>query len=103
MTKNKSKACGKTEGYGKSGDLLHERVIAVAGYIVENNATVRQTAKEFGISKSTVHKAVTDRLTAINPALAKQVRSVLDVNKSERHIRGGLATREKYLHQHTTG
>ena len=103
MTKNKSKACGKTEGYGKSGDLLHERVIAVAGYIVETNATVRQTAKEFGISKSTVHKDVTDRLTAINPALAKQVRSVLDINKSERHIRGGLATREKYLHQHTTG
>ncbi len=59
MTKNKSKACGKTEGYGKSGDLLHERVIAVAGYIVENNATVRQTAKEFGISKSTVHMDVT--------------------------------------------
>ena len=103
MTKNKSKTCGKPEIYGKSGDLLHERVIAVAGYIVENNATVRQTAKEFGISKSTVHKDVTDRLTAINPALAKQVRSVLDINKSERHIRGGLATREKYLHQHTTG
>ena len=101
MTKNKSKTCGKPEIYGKSGDFLHERVIAVAGYIVENNATVRQTAKEFGISKSTVHKDVTDRLTAINPALAKQVRSVLDVNNSERHIRGGLATREKYLHQHT--
>ena len=49
MTKNKSKTCGKPEIYGKSGDLLHERVIAVAGYIVENNATVRQTAKEFGI------------------------------------------------------
>lgn len=58
MTKNKSKACGKAEIYGKSGDLLHERVIAVAGYIVENNATVRQTAKEFGISKSTVHMVV---------------------------------------------
>ena len=100
MTKNRSKACGKAEDYGKSGDLLHERVIAVASYIVESNATVRQTAKEFGISKSTVHKDVTDRLTAINPALAKQVRSVLDVNKSERHIRGGLATREKYLQQH---
>lgn len=50
---------------------------------------------------TTVHKDVTDRLTAINPGLAKQVRSVLDVNKSERHIRGGLATREKYLHQQT--
>ena len=58
MTKNKSKTCGKPESYGKSGDLLHERVIAVAGYIVENNATVRQTAKEFGISKSTVHIVV---------------------------------------------
>lgn len=100
MTKNKSKICGKSEIYSKSGDLLHERVIAVAGYIIENNATVRQTAKEFGISKSTVHKDVTDRLAAINPALAKQVRAVLDVNKSERHIRGGLATREKYLHKH---
>ena len=100
MTKNKSKTCANPENYGKSGDMLHERVIAVAGYKEENNATVRQTAKEFGISKSTVHKDVTDRLAAINPALAKQVRSVLDVNKSERHIRGGLATREKYLHQH---
>ncbi len=100
MTKNKSRVCSKSGLYCKSGDLLQERVIAVAGYIVENNATVRQTAKEFGISNSTVHKDVTDRLTTINPALAKQVRAVLDVNKSERHIRGGLATREKYLHQH---
>ena len=85
----------------KSGDLLHDRVIAVAGYIIENNATVRQTAKEFGSSKSTVHKDVTERLAVINPALAKQVRNVLDVNKSERHIRGGMATREKYLQKHT--
>lgn len=84
----------------KSGDLLHDRVIAVAGYIIENNATVRQTAKEFGISKSTVHKDVTDRLMQLHPALAAQARKVLDVNKSERHIRGGMATREKYLHQH---
>ena len=83
----------------KSGDLLHDRVIAVAGYIIENNATVRQTAKEFGISKSTVHKDVTERLAVINPALAKQVRNVLDVNKSERHIRGGMATKEKYAHR----
>ena len=83
----------------KSGDLLHDRVIAVAGYIIENNATVRQTAKEFGISKSTVHKDVTERLAVINPALAKQVRNVLDVNKSERHIRGGIATKEKYAHR----
>ena len=72
----------------------------IAKYIIENNATVRQTAKQFGISKSTVHKDVTERLPQINPALAKTARKVLDVNKSARHIRGGLATREKYLHQH---
>lgn len=71
----------------------------IAKYIVENNATVRQTAKKFGISKSTVHKDVTERLPQINPSLAQKARKVLDVNKSERHIRGGLATREKYLHQ----
>lgn len=79
-------------------DYIEERAIDIANYIIENNATVRQTAKEFGISKSTVHKDVTDRLMQVNPALAKQARKVLDVNKSERHIRGGLATREKYLH-----
>lgn len=79
-------------------DYIEERATTIANYIIENNATVRQTAKEFGISKSTVHKDVTDRLGAINPTLARQVRIVLDVNKSERHIRGGLATREKYLH-----
>lgn len=82
---------------------IEERACELAAYIIENRTTVREAARRFGISKSTVHKDVTDRLTAINPALAKQVRSVLDVNKSERHIRGGLATREKYLHQHTTG
>ena len=81
-------------------DYIEERAIDIANYIIENNATVRQTAKQFGISKSTVHKDVTDRLMQISPALAKEARKVLDVNKSERHIRGGLATREKYLHQH---
>ena len=80
-------------------DYIEERAINIANYIIDNNATVRQTAKQFGISKSTVHKDVTDRLMKINPAIAKQSRKVLDVNKSERHIRGGLATREKYLHQ----
>ena len=79
-------------------DYIEERAINIANYIIESNATVRQTAREFGVSKSTVHKDVTDRLMQINPALAKQARKVLDVNKSERHIRGGLATREKYLH-----
>ena len=81
-------------------DYIEERAINIANYIIDNNATVRQTAKQFGISKSTVHKDVTDRLMQINPALAKEARKVLDVNKSERHIRGGLATREKYLHHH---
>lgn len=76
---------------------IEERAIDIANYIIESNATVRQTAKKFGISKSTVHKDVTERLTQINPALAMKARKVLEVNKSERHIRGGLATREKYL------
>ncbi|MBO5341642.1 MAG: sporulation transcriptional regulator SpoIIID [Lachnospiraceae bacterium] len=80
---------------------IEERAIEVANYIIEQNATVRQTAKKFGISKSTVHKDVTERLEEIDPSLAKRARIVLDVNKSERHIRGGMATREKYLHQHT--
>ncbi|HIT90571.1 MAG TPA: sporulation transcriptional regulator SpoIIID [Candidatus Merdenecus merdavium] len=77
---------------------IEERAVEIANYIIHNNATVRQTAKEFGISKSTVHKDVTERLVQINPNLAIEARKVLDVNKSERHIRGGLATREKYLH-----
>ncbi len=84
-------------------DYIEERAIGIANYIIENNATVRQTARQFGISKSTVHKDVTERLMQINPTLAKEARKVLDVNKSERHIRGGLATKEKYLHQHELG
>lgn len=84
-------------------DYIEERAMNIANYIIENNATVRQTAKQFGISKSTVHKDVTERLMQINHSLAKEARKVLDVNKSERHIRGGLATREKYLHQHELG
>lgn len=76
---------------------IEERAVKMAEYIVENKATVRQTAKAFGISKSTVHKDVTQRLLHINPTLANEARKVLDVNKSERHIRGGLATKDKYL------
>ena len=83
-------------------DYIEERAINIANYIIENNATVRQTARTFGISKSTEHNDVTDRLMKINPGLAKQARKVLDVNKSERHIRGGMATKEKYMHQHQT-
>ena len=76
-----------------------ERCVLLGEYVAAHRATVRCAAKEFGISKSTVHKDVTDRLEHINPTLAAQARIVLDVNKSERHIRGGLATREKYQHR----
>ena len=78
---------------------IEERAVEVATYIIENNATVRQAAKQFGISKSTVHKDCAERLTQVNPNLANEVRKVLDVNMAERHIRGGLATKEKYLAQ----
>ena len=70
----------------------------IANYIIETNATVRQAAKKFGVSKSTVHKDVVERLPQFNFALAQSARKVLDINKSERHIRGGLATRETYVH-----
>ena len=79
-------------------DYIEERAIHIAQYIVDNGATVRQTARQFGVSKSTVHKDVTQRLIQINPRLAFQTRIILDINKSERHIRGGMATREKYRH-----
>ena len=76
---------------------IEDRAVEVATYIIENDATVRQAAKQFGISKSTVHKDCAERLSQVNPNLANEVRKVLDVNKAERHIRGGLATKEKYL------
>ena len=75
---------------------IEERAIIVAKYILEKNTTVRQTAKPFGVSKSTIHKDVTERLEEINPSLAQEVKKVLEKNKSERHIRGGLATKKKY-------
>ncbi len=81
-------------------DYIEERAIGIANYIIDNNATVRQTAKAYGVSKRTVHKDVTERLMQVNPTLALEARKVLDLNKSERHIRGGLATKEKYMHQH---
>ena len=80
-------------------DYIEERAEEIGQYIVERGATVRQTAKKFGVSKSTVHKDVTERLVKINPFLAARIRVVLDVNKAERHIRGGMATKEKYLHE----
>jgi putative DeoR family transcriptional regulator (stage III sporulation protein D) len=76
---------------------IEERAVEVANFIITSNATVRETAKKFGISKSTVHKDVTERLVKINPNLANQARAVLEINKSERHIRGGMATKEKYM------
>lgn len=77
-------------------DYIRNRVIEVGRYILESAATVRQTADKFGVSKSTVHKDVTERLPRINANLALQVRDVLELNKAERHIRGGEATRRKY-------
>jgi len=78
---------------------IEERAIELANYIIESKSTVRAAAKKFGISKSTVHKDVTDRLLQINPTLAEAAKAVLDTNKAERHIRGGLATKAKYKGQ----
>jgi len=77
-------------------EYIEERTIEVAQYIIDSKATVRAAAKKFGISKSTVHKDMTQRLLQINAALAYEVKLVLNENKAERHIRGGEATREKY-------
>ena len=77
-------------------DYIEERTIQIARYIVENNATVRCAARIFGLSKSTIHKDITERLSHFNPLLAAETRKILDMNKAERHIRGGLATRDKY-------
>ncbi len=76
---------------------IEERTIELANYIIETKCTVREAAKKFGISKSTVHKDVTERLSKINKALAEKIHEILMENKQERHIRGGIATREKYL------
>ena len=75
---------------------VEERAVELGVYIVENRSTVRATAKQFGISKSTVHMDVATRLKELNPQLYHMVREVLEVNKAQRHIRGGIATKEKY-------
>lgn len=80
------------------GISIEERAIKLAQYIIDSKDTVRGAAKKFGISKSTVHKDVAERLVRINPSLAKEVRIILDENKAERHIRGGMATKLKYSH-----
>ena len=80
---------------------IEERAIDLAHYIIDSKDTVRGAAKKFGVSKSTVHKDVSDRLIKINPFLAKEVREILDENKAERHLRGGMATKLKYLKEKT--
>lgn len=77
-------------------DTIDERACDLAVYIIENKATVRCAAQHFGISKSTVHKDLSQRLPRCSKELYRQVRAILDFNKAERHIRGGLATKEKY-------
>ena len=75
---------------------IEERAKILATYIIENKSTVRQAAKKFNVSKSTVHKDISERLEKVNPSLAIEAKKVLEINKSERHIRGGMATKMKY-------
>lgn len=82
------------------GVSIEERAVNLAQYIIDTGDTVRGAAKKFGVSKSTVHKDVSERLLHINNALAIEVRKVLDENKAERHIRGGMATKLKYERKH---
>ena len=82
---------------GAGQKIIEERAMNLAKYIIDSKDTVRGAAKKFCISKSTVHKDITERLERINPILAKEVREILDENKAERHIRGGLATKLKYM------
>lgn len=77
-------------------DYISERAVTIGRYMVEHNSTVRSAAKKFGISKSTVHKDISERLFTINPPLAAAAKQLLDKNKAERHIRGGIATKNKY-------
>lgn len=82
-------------------EYIRKRVLEISAHIVRTKATVREAAKVFGVSKSTVHKDLTERLPRIDQGLARRVKRVLDFNKAERHIRGGLATRQKYLTERT--
>jgi len=84
-------------------DYISDRVILLAEYIIENKATVRKAAKQFNISKSTVHKDITERLLLLNAALAKKAKEVLEENKANRHIRGGMATKQKYQNEKRMG
>ena len=80
-------------------DAIKQRVLTIGTYIAQTNATVREAAAIFGVSKSSVHKDMTERLEDVSPDLYEKVRKVLDINKAERHLRGGMATKEKYLKQ----
>ena len=80
-------------------NYIEQRVLEIANYCLNNNATVRESAKRFGISKSTVHKDITERLPELNHELYEEVKKVLETNKAERHLRGGEATKQKYAHR----
>ena len=80
----------------ENSHFVEERAVELGAYILQTNATVRVAAKKFGVSKSTVHKDVSERLKYVNPQLYREVKSVLEVNKAQRHIRGGMATKLKY-------
>lgn len=77
---------------------IEQRVLEIANFVLNNNATVRESAKRFGISKSTVHKDITERLPELNKEIYEEVKKVLETNKAERHLRGGEATKQKYAH-----
>ena len=94
--------CRKQKGVCALTETMEDRGCELGSYIVEHKATVRAVAKKFGVSKSSVHKDVTSRLYWIDRSLYEQVRTVLEENKRERHLRGGAATREKYRRQHET-
>ena len=79
--------------------IVEERAVELGEYIIESGATVRSAAKKFGVSKSTVHKDVSERLKTVNPQLYREVKTILEINKAQRHIRGGMATRKKYKHE----
>jgi putative DeoR family transcriptional regulator (stage III sporulation protein D) len=88
----------QTGGVSVKG-IVEERAVELGTYILENKTTVRKAAKKFGVSKSTVHKDVSERLQYVNPQLYRQVKGILEVNKAQRHIRGGMATKQKYERQ----
>ncbi|MFA5881178.1 MAG: sporulation transcriptional regulator SpoIIID [Eubacteriales bacterium] len=77
-------------------EYIRKRVLDISSYMLESKATVRQAASIFGVSKSTVHKDMTERLPSVNKKLAAQIKDILEFNKAERHLRGGEATRKKY-------